>query len=40
MPEDRTWEFDEIVDLIQEQMSESQISALVKVLNTITGEKK
>jgi hypothetical protein len=35
---DIKWEFDEVVDLIQEQMTNEQIEALIKVLNLITGK--
>jgi hypothetical protein len=33
------WEFDEVVDLIQEQLTDAQTVALIKVLQEIVKEE-
>jgi hypothetical protein len=36
---DIKWEFDEVVDLIQEQLTDTQTMALIKVLQEIVKEE-
>jgi hypothetical protein len=39
MADNISWEFDEVVDLIQEQLTDTQTIALIKVLQEIVKEE-